>query len=235
VWFDEWSGIEASALDESLVESLRPEVYRLIASAAEETLYMKVHDAWTLTTGGASMFPTEVTGGVIYVIRNPLDMAASCAHHWGTSIERAVENLCTPGFAGGQRGGLDRQLRQRTGSWSEHVRSWVDESRLPTHVISYEQLHQDPVTAFGGVVRFCGLDEDPDRLRRAVAFSSFEELRRQEADSGFRERSPAAPGPFFRRGEVGSWRDELAPELAARLARAHGELMTRFGYNVAVE
>src|SRR6185369_1295236 len=31
VWFDEWVGIEASALDDALIERLRPGVYRCMA------------------------------------------------------------------------------------------------------------------------------------------------------------------------------------------------------------
>jgi aryl sulfotransferase len=76
----------------------------------------------------------------------------------------------------------------------------------------------------------CGLGYDPDLVKKAVAFSSFGELRRQEASAGFGERSPAAPGGFFRRGEVGSWRDELPGQLAERLTAAHHETMRRFGY-----
>ena len=76
----------------------------------------------------------------------------------------------------------------------------------------------------------CGLDYDQERVKNAVAFSSFAELQRQEASAGFRERSTAAPGGFFRRGEVGSWRDELPDQLGERLTAAHHETMERFGY-----
>jgi hypothetical protein len=80
------------------------------------------------------------------------------------------------------------------------------------------------------VVRSCGLDYDEDGVEKAVAFSSFAELQRQEGSAGFGERSTAAPGGFFRRGEVGSWRDELPGHLAERLTAAHHETMERFGY-----
>jgi aryl sulfotransferase len=227
--FDEWAGVEGSALDANVIDRLRPEVYRRLARDADETLFVKVHDAWMRVDTGEPMFPADVTLGVVYIIRNPLDLAASCAHHWGTSIAAAVETLCD-GAGSPTKCNLTGQLRQRLGSWGEHVRSWVDDSGTPLHVVRYEDLSIDPCGFFGGVVKFCGLDYDEDLVKKAVAFSSFGELQRQEASSGFQERSPAAPGGFFRRGEAGSWRDELPGDLAERLMAAHHETMRRFGY-----
>jgi aryl sulfotransferase len=227
--FDEWVGVEGSALDANVVDRLRPEVYRCLARDADETLFVKVHDAWVRVDTGEPMFPADVTLGVVYIIRNPLDLAASCAHHWGRPIAAAVETLCDGGGSPAGRD-LTGQFPQRLGSWGEHVRSWVDDSGAPLHVVRYEDLSVDPCGSFGGVVKFCGLDYDEKRVEKAVAFSSFGEMRRQEAAGGFQERSPAAPGGFFRRGETGSWRDELPGDLAARLTAAHRETMRRFGY-----
>jgi aryl sulfotransferase len=229
--FDDWVGVEGSALDPGVVDRLRPQVYRRVAGESDETQFRKVHDAWSRVDTGEPMFPADATLGVVYVIRNPLDLAASCAHHWGTPLSAAVEMMCGDAAPSGQpRGGLTGQLRQRFGSWTEHVRSWVDDSGAPLHVLRYEDLSADPRGSFGGVVKFCGLDYDEDRVAKAVAFSSFAELRRQEAAAGFRERSAASGGPFFRRGQSGSWRDELPPHLAERLASAHRPTMDRFGY-----
>lgn len=230
-WFDEWVGVEASALDDAAIERLRPGVYRCMAREEQDTLYMKVHDAWVRTDRGEALFPAEVTAGVVYILRNPLDMAASCAHHWGVSITQAVENLCDPAYASSRSiGGMADQLRQFMGSWSTHVQVWLDESGLPVHLVRYEDLYRDAERQFGKVVTFCGLPFDAERVAKAVAFSSFGELQRQEKDKGFRERSVKAPGNFFRRGEVGSWREELPYDLAQRLIDTHGESMRRFGY-----
>ena len=75
-----------------------------MARDADETLFMKVHDAWMRVDTGEPMFPADVTLGVVYIIRNPLDLAASCAHHWGTSID------------GGRREAVRRQAARRLGA-----------------------------------------------------------------------------------------------------------------------
>lgn len=230
-WFDEWVGVEASALSDDAIERLRPGVYRCLARKTTDTLYMKVHDAWNLTGRGEALFPADVTAGAVCIIRSPLDVAKSYSHHYGISIERAVEELCDPSNTKARsHGKLADQLRQRLGSWSGHVRSWVDESGLTVHPVRYEDMRLNPEAAFGAVVRFCGLPYDGARVRKAVAFSDFTELQSQESAGGFQERPVCSPGPFFRQGQTGAWRKELRIELVNRLIDAHQDMMKRFGY-----
>jgi aryl sulfotransferase len=231
LWFDEWAGIEASALDDNVIERLRPDVYRRMAGESQQTLFMKVHDAWTLTDRNEAMFPPDVTAGVVYILRNPLDIAMSFAHHWGVTVAKAVENMCDPEYTIARSlGGLSDQLRQRLLSWSGHVQSWLDKSRLSIYTVRYEDLLRNPEIMFREIVNFCGLPYDETRINKAVAFSNFSELQRQEKEKGFRERSVVAPGPFFRRGQAGSWREELNEELASHIISRHKEIMHRFGY-----
>ena len=177
------------------------------------------------------MFPADVTTGVVYIVRNPLDMAASVANHYGITIEKSVEQMCDSGFPSSDAtDSLHNQLHQSLGSWSDHVRSWVDESGLPVHVMRYEDLRADTAGTFADIVRFVGLDVDGARITKAVDHSTFRELRRQETAGGFRERSFRATSDFFRKGEVGAWCDELSDELVRRLTEVNGETMTRFGY-----
>jgi hypothetical protein len=231
VWFDEWAGIEASQLSDEVVERLRPGVYACMARESSETIYMKVHDCWRRNDLGEPLFPAQVSAGVVYILRNPLDMAASMAGHYGVESQTAIDNLCDPDFALARSlGSLADQLRQPLGSWSGHVASWLDSSGLPVLLVRYEDLRREPDHFFGSVVRFLDLPFDEARVRKAVEFSSFEELKRQESEKGFDERSVKASQPFFRKGQTGAWRDELNQAQAAQIIAAHAALMRRFGY-----
>ncbi|MBN2148750.1 MAG: sulfotransferase domain-containing protein [Anaerolineales bacterium] len=230
MWFDEWVGIEASALTDEMIEQLRPGVYRCMVHENPQPLYIKVHDAWRCTASGDSVFPADISAGVVYILRNPLDVVASFANHFGLSLSDAVEKMCDPTHALARAlGGLTDQLRQPMRDWSGHVQSWLDESGLPSHLVRYEDLLAEPEDIFGAVVQFCGLPVDPERIRKAVAFSSFDVLQRQEQENGFRERPLKAASPFFRRGQSGAWREELSPELVQRMIAFHGKTMRRFG------
>jgi hypothetical protein len=224
-------GVEASALDQAMVDRLRADVYRRMAADTAENLFLKVHDAWVRDDCGRPMFPADVTSAVVYIVRNPLDIAVSSTYHWDMGMEKVVERMCNPALrVDTSEFRLAEQLRQFIGSWSGHVRSWLDESGLRAHVVRYEDLSQDPERALAGIVSACGLSCDRARVRRAVAFSDFRELQRQERAHGFRERQLLSRGGFFRRGQVGGWREELAPSLAARLVQSHRATMARFGY-----
>jgi hypothetical protein len=97
-------------------------------------------------------------------------------------------------------------------------------------LVRYEDLKADTVGVFGRALAFAGEPADAEDVRRAVAFSDFAELRRQEQRNGFSQ-SPQRPGgPFFRRVEAGAWRDELSAEQVARVEDAHAPMMRRLGY-----
>lgn len=230
-WFDEWAGIEASALSDDIIESIRPGVYRCMVAETHEPHFMKVHDAWKITDSGEALFPDDVTRAVIYIIRSPLDLAASCANHWGLSLDLVVDRLCELEFSlARSHGSLSDQLRQVLGSWSDHVSSWLDQSGLPCCAVRYEDLQQNPQKTLSRVVRFAGLDYDEMRIKKAAAFADFARLQGQEERDGFKERSVHSQGPFFRRGRVGGWRDELNEDQVQRLIASQGETMRRFGY-----
>jgi len=74
-----------------------------------------------------------------------------------------------------------------------------------------------------------GAAATPDAIARAVRHSRFDRLQELEARDGFRERFPAA-ARFFRKGEVGSWREALTPDQVESLVSRHAAVMRRFGY-----
>lgn len=228
--FDRYAGVEASDLTAEEIDRLRPEVYLQMAADAEETRYQKVHDAYTLSSAGRPLFPAEATRGVLYFLRNPLDVAVSYAHHSGRDADTAIRWMgqgehC---MCGGPRR-LSSQLRQRLLTWSGHVLSWIDQGAFPVCVVRYEDMRFDTEATFTRAARFAGLPDDPERVRRAIELSSFEELQRQESEHGFNERMPRADS-FFRKGQVGSWRESLSGEQAARIIADHRPVMARFGY-----
>jgi aryl sulfotransferase len=78
--FDEATGVEASDLTYAEIDELRPAVYRYLAAEAHRaTMLIKVHDAYTDTPVGEPLFPADISQGVIYILRNPLDVAVSFA------------------------------------------------------------------------------------------------------------------------------------------------------------
>ena len=228
-YFDEAVGYKAGELTCDEVDRLRPEVYAYESLVRDEAFYCKVHDAFARLPDGRPLFPPEVSLKAVYVIRNPLDVCVSFAHHQETTdLDAVIESMADPAHAfGACPHDQIPQLRQRLLTWSEHVLSWVG-SEMPVHLMRYEDMKLCPLLTFTACAEFLGLPHDPERVVRALDRSSFEELRQQEEGEGFDE-APSARS-FFREGRVGSWRDALTPRQAARIVRDHRDVMRRFGY-----
>ena len=232
-WLDEVLGFDTAELTHEEVERLRPAVYRWSAAQDHEIGYHKIHDACLETDTGELLISREATLGALYIIRNPLDVAPSAANHWHCSIDDAIARMGDPGMTlCKSRRALPPQVRQRLGSWSDHVLSWVDAPGLRVEVIRYEDMLHAPEATFTRAARFLGLPTEPQRISRAIRHSSFRELARQEADKGFRER-PRHTERFFRQGQSGDWRERLSLEQVGRIVEAHGQVMRRFGYLAA--
>ena len=198
-------------------------------SSTGRRYFAKSHEPFEGRTGGPR-FSAAGTIGVIYLVRNPLDVAVSYAHHIQAPIEQTIRRMNDPeanDLPAVRR--IMKLLPNPLGTWSEHVASWLDQCTVPTCVARYEDLLTDPVAGFGRIVRFTGLEWQPDRLARAVDRAAFRRLRAQEAAHGYGERRQTAPA-FFRAGVAGSWRDALTRDQVRALVAAHRPMMARLGY-----
>jgi hypothetical protein len=125
--------------------------------------------------------------------------------------------------------GNDASVPQYLGSWAGHVRGWTRHRDFPVVTLRYEDLLADPKSGFARVLKLIGLPLDEERLERAVRFSAFEELSRQESEGGFVEKSPSAER-FFHAGGSGRWREALPAEAVAAFVAANRKAMDARGY-----
>ena len=228
--FDEALGLESSDMTPDEVLRYRPRFHAVLAEELPSPAFVKVHDAYLRLPCGAALFPESATSGVVYLVRNPLDVAISYAHHRSQPIDDTVRWMNDSAAAeSDSAAGIFHRLPEPLTTWSGHVASWLDQDEVPLHVARYEDLLADPHAAFGRIVRFAGLEWDAARLARAIDRSAFPRLRAQETESGFREKQPTAPS-FFRAGVAGSWRTTLSPRQVRALVDAHGPMMERLGY-----
>jgi hypothetical protein len=186
---------------------------------------VKTHHALVMDRGVRTI-NIEVTSGAIYIVRNPLDVAISFAHHMGSTVDAAIEEMSTANL---ETGISDRSVYEVYGSWSQHVESWTRKSHRTIYVMRYENMLADPMRVFGGLARHLLLRPTDDQLRIAVERSSFENLKKQEVESGFREK-PEKAEHFFREGKAGQWREQLSRRQVRRIVQDHHIQMKRFGY-----
>lgn len=228
-WLDGVLGFDTAELDFHEIDLLRPLVHGW-SEKASRPCFVKTHDAFFRKDDGQPLFAGPGTRSAVYLIRSPLDVAVSYAHHNGESVDKTIAVMADPDHAlSTTRRRLLPQIRQHVGSWSAHVSGWTEMQGSERLVVRYEDLVRDPQGEMLRAARFLELSHDAGRIARAVRFSDFSELCRQEADAGFSERPPGMT-VFFRSGRVGGWRAALTDVQVARLIADHGAVMQRFGY-----
>ena len=208
------------------VQRMRPLVHRDLTMLDSTLVFVKTHNA-LLQIAGAPLITPEVTAGAIYIVRDPRDIAVSYSRHRGRSIDDTIDFMANPEAA---TGGTDRRVYERLGSWSLHVHSWTNRPDPRVRIVRYEAMVEAPEATFGPQISWLGQTPPPERLDRAIRFSSFNELQAQERAKGFKERVAGSTAPFFSTGQPGNWRSVLTPSQQARIERDHGTIMQRFGY-----
>ena len=177
---------------------------------------------------------------VIYIVRDPRDVAVSFYHHNVKARNISDDYPITsfvPRFVAGE---FDRKF----GSWRDNVLSWTVLRREDPRflMLRYEDLKHDAVAALNNVVAFlerCSfrkIDSSAPALQRAIELSSSERMRaleKQEAGRWILTKGTRRDKPFVRSAISGGWKLQLDRESVVVIESAWGDLMQRLGYELS--
>ena len=226
--FSELAGRPNTELTIAELSALRPLVHASIAQRAQGTRLVMTHN-FAGSFEGHPTFNWAVTAGAIYVVRNPLDVAVSMTHHFGLTLDEAIERLGDDRVAS-----VNDELfvSHVIGSWSTHVRSWADMAERASGkviVLRYEDLLEKSSKHFAKAAKLVGLGHDKARIERAARHARFDTLAALEKRDGFVE-AVDEKTRFFRKGRAHQWREALSRAQVERIVHDHREQMTRFRY-----
>ncbi|CAN1784382.1 Cytosolic sulfotransferase 5 [Linum perenne] len=167
-----------------------------------------------------SSLPDSITNDspgckLVYMARDPKDTLVSMWHFYNKilrpfPLERAVESFCSGMVA--------------YGPFYEHVLEyWEQSNRSPDKVmfIKFEDLHYDPKPHVRKLAAFLGRpfrddESDDEEVEKVIWRSSFDRLKDLDVNKNDSVNPHLTNDLFFRRGEVGHWRNHLMPEVAKR-------------------
>ncbi|CAN1161581.1 Cytosolic sulfotransferase 5 [Linum perenne] len=160
---------------------------------------------------------------LVYITRDPKDTLVSHWHFFNKifednqdplTLERAAEIFCSGQIPFGPY-------------WDHVLEYWEASQRSPEKVmfIKYEDLCHDPKLQVRKLASFLGKpfgDNDDDaKVENVIWRSSFDRLKDLDVNKTGKSYPMMAPlltnDLFFRRGEVGDWRNHLTPEIAKRI------------------
>jgi hypothetical protein len=228
-WMSEVLGFNSADLSHDEADRLRPRVYEW-SLHDEVPSYHKVHDAWTYLRNGEPLLSAKSTRGILYIVRNPFDVAISLASNTACSIDQAIEDMANPRFSlCYKQGRRELQLRQWLFTWSQHVASYLDAPNIQLELLRYEDMKKNPLPNFMRAAKFLQLEHSEEKINKAIAFCDIAVLQQQELQASFRERFSNAEN-FFRKGIVGDWQEQLSESQLQRIMDFHGPMMQRLGY-----
>ncbi len=216
-----------SAWSIAKTQQMRPKVHHDLTRLHPDFVFIKTHNA-CLAVHGIPLCTPEVTQGVVYILRDPRDVAVSYSAYTGQSIDSIIAFMNQDQAA---NRASDERVFELLGTWSLHVNSWTRQDSRRLLILRYEDLLREPAENFGRLIAFLGGEPpDAERLRRAVEFSRFGVLAGQESALGYAAHAPGATAPFFRAGREGQWREVLTPAQRTRIEADHQAMMRYFGY-----
>jgi len=177
---------------------------------------------------------------VIYIMRDPRDVAVSFYHHnvkAGNIADDYPIDDFIPRFIAAAFDG-------RWGSWAEHVQSWtlLRKDRPEFILLRYEEMKANPerellrLTEFLDRCSFRRIDSSLETLQHAIELSSPERMRKLEkaqAKKWVLTRATRADKPFVRTAQSGGWRSALSPASVAAIELAWGPIMQNLGYELS--
>jgi len=218
-----------------------PEIPRL---AATNGYYSYEGEVGKLLAEGAADNPLRHKP-VLFLARNPIDIAVSWYHQFTKRQSRAKQELINH-F-------IDHPIDRRTITMWDFVRhsdiglpslieyqnTWARNVRDLEHgmLAKYEQLRSEPVPTLHKITQLMGENFSEDEIRAAVEWGSFDNLQKLETSGTFSQGgmklvNPNDPSTFkVRRGKVGGYRDDFEPEQVAELeALVRDNILPELGY-----
>lgn len=115
--------------------------------------------------------------------------------------------------------------------WHEHVDRWLSNPyNAAMIVVKYEDMRRNPAHELNRFCEFVGIERGESLLNQVIESSSFSKMRERELVFGWDY--PAWPKDkfFVRRGQVGSYVDEMPPDVLDAFLRQAAAALKKCGY-----
>ncbi len=233
--FENVLDVDSDVLYPSEIQKYQRLAWNHISIRAKSSQFVKIHDAFDFLphAENQSLIPEEATFKAIYFVRNPFDVVPSLANHTGETISHTVDFLNRSAACfinlNKKKSAAANQFYQHLGTWNEHVKSWLIYPSFPVLFLRYEDMKLNAFETFKNAVEFMELDYSDEQILRALEMTSFEKLRKQEENNGFKEKNIKSKF-FFNKGEINYGQSLLTEEQIESIKNVNEEMMKHFGY-----
>ena len=199
--------------------------------------FLKTHSSFCKMFNRYNFTDLQNTLGVIYIVRDPRNVATSFARHNSKSVKDTVD-IMTNSLATGNEA---NQVETYLGSWNFNYNSWkVFKSSNIYHLLKYEDLIFNTKNSFKQVLNFINnnlkfpISIDDRKVEKVIDETKFSKMRDLEKKVGFDEAkindNTGKVVPFFNLGPKNNWKKNLDVDLSSKIEEAFKEEMIELKY-----
>jgi hypothetical protein len=203
-------GLDLDLVQDSLVQDLVPDVhYKRYYKRYRTPMYFKSH-----------LLPRPDYKRIVYLLRDGRDAMVSYFSHLTALKETEIDFL---------------RLVNGKGlfpcKWHEHVDAWLSNPyNAEMIVVKYEDLKKDTLNELKRFCAFVGIEKDDSSLQVVADKASFEKMHHREILYGWDNPRASTIRTFVRRGEVGSFKDEMPPKVLESFINDARETLRKCDY-----
>ena len=197
--------------------------------------FLKTHNA-NCKINNNFFTTSEVTAGVIYIVRDPRDVVCSASTHFDLSVEETKNVLFDRYGQTLARIENPNEMTTFLGSWSDNLNYWLNFNRNIL-LIKYEDLvlkKKDIILKILDYLNlFFPINISQQKLDNCLRTTSFKNVVSLEEQGKFGESVKSKDDKkirFFNKGIVGGWRDVLDKKVAREIEFKFKKEMIDLGY-----
>ena len=205
----------------------------------KKQIFLKTHNA-LVALNNRNFTSERTTLGAIYIVRDPRNILSSLKNHYGFNDYNETFNFMTnkKKYIWDIRKKNDFSGFQFLGSWSDHHKSWIKNTKFKTLLIKYEDLEKDCYSTSHKIIKYILLLKgqnnhvDENKLFKSIETTKFDILKKKEKDKGFVEsiKINNINKSFFFLGPENRWEKTLPKEVIFKAEKEFKEDLNYFNY-----
>ena len=201
---------------------------------------LKTHNC-LLALNGKNFTKPQYTLGIIYVVRDPRNVITSLKNHYDLDYEQSLNFMLNEKkYIYNASGKKDYADFHFLSSWSNHYKSWINNSLCRGMVVKYEDLEKDTFKTLKNLITYintlCKVNKKIDEIKinNCIKTTNFEILKHKETNEGFLENvySPKTKKKinFFNLGSKNEWRKIVPKKFHEKINNIFSEDLRNLKY-----
>jgi hypothetical protein len=189
----------------------------------------KTHSA-NLAINSNGFTDKNLTGAIIYIVRDPREMLISYSNHMGKNISESIDAITDNSRLLTPNKNLATTIMS---SWDTHYESWK-RADVPKIIIKYEDLVNQSKDQISNISKFLcrvlKIDETKldYKIHNVFTSTTISKFRKHEKINGFDEASKNSN--FFGEAKINSWKNKLTLEEIYRIEHRFNKTLKELGY-----